>query len=200
MVQPLDYSINFDDYLYYDETSSTCLRWKVDIMKGRARSLVLVSKGSVAGTFRHTKAGKRSQITVGLGRKGYRAHRIIYTMFYGEITGNNVIDHLDGNPFNNKIGNLSMKTPRGNSQNSGVADNSPFGISGVTCESSNFQFPCFRARVRLLEKDLNKAFSVHKYGLMPAFKMAVLWRDEQIRRLNEEGSQFTDRHGKEVSL
>lgn len=44
MAATLNYKINFADYFYYDENSPTGLRWKVSIMKGKARNLVLVKK------------------------------------------------------------------------------------------------------------------------------------------------------------
>ncbi len=38
--------------------------------------------------------------------KRYYAHRIIWTIFNGEIPDKLVIDHIDGNPSNNKLENL----------------------------------------------------------------------------------------------
>lgn len=40
-----------------------------------------------------------------------------------------------------------------------------------------------------------KSFSVKKYGLLPAFAMAVQCRKEAIKRLNDLGYGYTDNHG-----
>lgn len=55
---------------------------------------------------------------VKLGFKGkyYLAHRIIFMMFHGYIPKQ--IDHIDGNPANNLIGNLREASNTENSQNS----------------------------------------------------------------------------------
>lgn len=192
----INYGINFSDYFYYDESSPTGLRWKVTITKGRGKQLILVSKGDVAGSFRHDRNGAPSQISVGLMGKYYRASRVIYSMFYGDLTDEHVVDHLDGNPFNNNITNLSKKTIKGNNQNKRAGINSPYGIAGVTCEYNNPNFPRFRARLRTVDYDFHKCFSIMKYGLLPAFKMAVVWRNSKITELNLSGADYTERHGK----
>lgn len=45
-------SIDFSSWLYYDETSPTGLRWKVDVFTGEHYKAKLVSKGDVAGSIR----------------------------------------------------------------------------------------------------------------------------------------------------
>lgn len=49
----------------------------------------------------------------------------------------------------------------------------------------------------LTGKAENKKFSVCKYGLLPAFKMAVLYRREQINQLNQQGAGYSAQHGKD---
>ena len=196
MAATLNYKINFADYFYYDENSPTGLRWKVSIMKGKVRNLVLVKKGDVAGSFRRNRDGNPSQVAVGLMGKSYRAHRIIYSLFNNDLESCKVIDHLDGNPWNNRIENLKKKTYKGNGENRAASRNSPYGISGITCEYQNPSFPSFRARVRGTSGDFHKSFSVTKFGLMPAFKMAVAWRNKTIEQLSETGADYTARHGK----
>lgn len=45
-------------------------------------------------------------------------HRLIWSMFYGEIPDEMVIDHKDNNPSNNKITNLQCLTSIKNTQKS----------------------------------------------------------------------------------
>lgn len=53
-----------------------------------------------------------------LGRE-YRAHRIIWEMFYGPIPDNMFIDHIDRDTTNNKIENLRLATKQQNNHNRG---------------------------------------------------------------------------------
>lgn len=43
-------SIDFSQYLYYDPTSPSALRWKVDVMGGRGYAATLIRSGSAAGS------------------------------------------------------------------------------------------------------------------------------------------------------
>ena len=41
-------------------------------------------------------------------------HRLVYEAFVGEIPENMTIDHIDGNPYNNRLDNLRLATIRKN--------------------------------------------------------------------------------------
>jgi hypothetical protein len=43
-------------------------------------------------------------------------HRLVYSAFNGPIPEDKVVDHIDGDKFNNKLSNLRLLTPRENSQ------------------------------------------------------------------------------------
>ena len=45
-------------------------------------------------------------------------------------------------------------------------------------------------------KSMSKYFSVNVHGLLPAFVMAIEYREAQIKRLNELGYGYSDNHGK----
>lgn len=66
-----------------------------------------------AGRGRKTGAvgynGERYKCIVIYGTT-YKLHRVIYSFFHGEIKEGNVINHLDGNSFNNNIDNLELTT------------------------------------------------------------------------------------------
>jgi hypothetical protein len=49
--------------------------------------------------------------------KTHSVHRIIWQMFNGEIPKNIQIDHIDGNPANNRIENLRLVTNQQNAMN-----------------------------------------------------------------------------------
>lgn len=44
----------------------------------------------------------------------YLSHRVIWQMFYGEIPDGLVVDHKDGNKWNNRISNLRLVTTQQN--------------------------------------------------------------------------------------
>jgi hypothetical protein len=58
-------------------------------------------KGKEAGSF----CSFHGYITLSVHRKQYKAHRIIWALYYGEFADGH-IDHIDGNKSNNKITNL----------------------------------------------------------------------------------------------
>lgn len=58
-----------------------------------------------------------------------RSHRIIYMMFHGEMP--EIIDHIDGNPTNNKIENLRKSTHSQNMHNTKLAKTNKSGAKNV---------------------------------------------------------------------
>ncbi|EJP0904549.1 HNH endonuclease [Salmonella enterica] len=94
----------FHHYFYYDETSKTSLRWKVN--KGRA------SKDTVAGTY-YTQG----YYIVRLNNECYLVHRVVWLLLHGEIDSDLMIDHIDRNKLNNKGDNLRQVTQAENNKN-----------------------------------------------------------------------------------
>ena len=189
--------IRFEDYFYYDETSPTCLRWKIDIYIGEYQSVKIVSVGDVAGSFQRNKDRTPKCCKVGLNKKDYFVHRIIWQIFHEKLHDKEIIDHLNGNPWDNRISNLKVKVQRHNCQNTKRRKNNSSGVcgvfwgnkgySGATFAIANWQCP--------VKGNRTKSFSVKKYGLLPAFKMAFLFRKMKIEELNRSGEDYTERHG-----
>jgi hypothetical protein len=95
----------FAEYLTYDETSSTLLRW---IKKPSA----CIRVGTEAGN-RGTDGYWRLQ----LKRKQWKLHRVLYVLLNGEISDELSVDHLDRNKNNNHPSNLKPKTCSENNLN-----------------------------------------------------------------------------------
>ena len=62
--------------------------------------------------------------------KTYKVHRLIFIMFNGYLP--KFIDHIDGNPANNRIENLRPATMRENLCNTRMRINNTSGVKGVS--------------------------------------------------------------------
>jgi hypothetical protein len=189
--------LNWNDYFYYDETSPSGLRWKIEKFIGEFRSVKTVSKDQPAGSKQFNSDKTPKAYRVGLEGKDWSIHRIIWEMHNGAIPAENVIDHMDGNPFNNKIDNLYCKEQRYNCQNTRMKKSNSSGATGVFWGNKGYQGATFAiANWQCPEKgNRTKSFSALKYGLLPAFKMAFLHRKKMIEELNLKGEMYTERHG-----
>ena len=85
----------------------------------------IVKAGELAGSV-----AKDGYCRVKFEQKFYLAHRIIFMIHHGYMP--NVIDHIDGNPSNNKIENLRECTVSQNGMNSKVSITNKSGIKGVS--------------------------------------------------------------------
>lgn len=63
------------------------------------------------------KTGDPLHIYVRLDDQRHMAHRIIWVMFYGEIPTDKMIDHINGDPFDNRIENLRLASSYQNQWN-----------------------------------------------------------------------------------
>ena len=77
-----------------------------------------------AGTLHHT-----GYIQVKVDNKNYRAHRIIFAMHHGYLP--EYVDHIDGNPLNNRIENLRAATNQQNQYNVGLVARNKSGVKNV---------------------------------------------------------------------
>lgn len=83
----------------------------------------------------------------------YLAHRIVYAMRHGiEIPTNFDVDHIDGNPSNNRIENLRLATRSENMSNRGKQLDNTSGYKGVSWCNRHKRWKA------LISKDGNKIF------------------------------------------
>jgi hypothetical protein len=52
------------------------------------------------------------------------------------------------------------------------------------------------SRWHCLGKQHTKSFSVKRHGLLPAFAKACTYRESMIQKLNAQGEEYSDKHGK----
>ena len=185
--------MNFEEYFYYDETSPSCLRWKVSRYAGSNYAVLKASAGDCAGSLRGD-----GYYYVRLDNRPYMVHRVIMDMHHG--ASKRVCDHRDGNRANNTVGNLRYVTRAENSQNAGISDRNTSGIVGVafrtvTCDKVGKVYNYCVATWTSGRKTRKKAFSVDKFGSDLALEMATNYRDKMIEELNKAGAGYTDSHG-----
>ena len=191
--------MKWNEYFIYDETSPTGLRWNRDVFAGRTGKSRIVAKGDVAGNLATYKNGLPKCVDVGFNNKLVKAHRIIHEMLIGEIPEGYVVDHLDQNPWNNKVENLCAKPKAFNHRNTKMIATNTSGVTGVSWQTMNKGKHTYAVgEVRLNGKNFSARFGVHHYGLLPAFRLAFLWRENKIKELNEKfDAGFTKLHGVE---
>jgi len=86
------------------------------------------SVGMLAGSV-----NKLKYRAIKINSKLYKAHRLIYLMFNGELP--KMIDHIDNNPSNNRIENLRPANTSLNRQNAKINKNNTSGVKGVSWDS-----------------------------------------------------------------
>lgn len=101
------------------------------------RNVIVWKVGKVGEVIGHLN--KTGRIEVSVEGKIYLAHRLAWMYVSGEWPSQE-IDHIDGNPSNNKISNLRDISRTGNAQNKRKAQaNSITGILGVTKHHRKWQ-------------------------------------------------------------
>ena len=90
-----------EDYLEYDETSSSSVRWK-KLTPGNKRCKVGDEWGGSRSCSRNYRKGV-------INNTVYSTHRVVYYLHYGIWSDRvMVVNHKDNNPSNNRIDNLEL--------------------------------------------------------------------------------------------
>lgn len=178
------------DYVVYDETSPSKLRWSCSRLRGDNRPISSCSKGKVCGSV-----DSKGYWTFRFENKKYRVHNIVYRIFnnFETIPNGYVIDHKDGDQLNNRISNLRKITTAQNTRNLKFKGNSS-GIRGVVYFKNNKIERFCAIWVDEFGKEKRKSFSVLKYGFEVAKTKAIEERNKAIVYLNSIGFKYTERH------
>lgn len=89
-----------------------------------------IISGNIAGTL-----ALNGYVTIGIDKKRYYAHRIIWEMLHGIIPANAQIDHINGNRSDNRICNLRIVSNHENSKNQKKKVSNSSGFTGVSWDS-----------------------------------------------------------------
>lgn len=189
-------SIEFKDFVIYDDTSPTFLRWCVDVYSGKGYHILEMAKGDTAGSL----ISSHSYAQVKIQKKLYLCHRVIWELHNGEIPEGMFIDHLDGVRLNNNITNLRVTTRQGNSRNCKIRKDNTSGITGVNLVIDRYKSGNVNTYwcANYFENGTSKAkrFSVSFHGDEEAKRLASDFRLQKETELNLDGVPFTERHGK----
>lgn len=188
------YSDKIRDFIEYDESSSTFLRWKC-----KASSSSNIKVGDEAGGIDIDSNGYYN-VTVGSFR--YKIHRLVYWLYTGEDMSDKLIDHIDGNPSNNHIDNLRLGCRYTNARNRKKGSNNSTGYNGITySEYIDHRGTLIRKYVYKSYQPDGKtrsySFSVNKYGEDLALQLILQKQKEVLLTIGKTtGIVYTERHGK----
>lgn len=174
------------DYVYYDPSSPTGLRWKV-ARPGRWG----IKAGDVAGCIINANTYPHWQVVI--SQRFYLAHRAVWELCHGAPPPADMeIDHIDGNGLNNDIENLRVVTRAINGRNLKRHGRNVSGVTGVSyAKRDNAYLACY---YDLNGKRRFKHFGCSRFGPEKALQMAISWRMEKMAELNSLGAGYTERH------
>lgn len=96
-------------------------------------------------------------------------------MEHGPIKDSNVIDHIDGNPFNNSIENLREVDFTQNSRNARVRKDNKTGYPGINILDNNCGQLYVIATYKLDKKPVTKLWPLSKWSYEAAVAEARQW-------------------------
>ena len=179
---------------YYDPSSSTGLRWKV---WNRAYGKLRRDSGDEAGKkYFNIRDNSKHMIRVGFSGKLLAVHRVIWVLEIGPIPNEYIIDHKDGDPFNNNLDNLRCIHSHQNSRNAKKRKDITTGITGVyRIHNGTGSYYIGAGYYDENKKFITKQWPLLKYSEQEAIEFARLWREDQINKMKELGYEYTERHG-----
>ena len=132
-----------------------------------------VKVGDNAGSF-----CSRGYKFIGINRKVYRMHRLIFLMFHGYLP--KIIDHKDGNPLNNRIENLREATPSQNGYNKKISKANSSGKKGVCWKKDKSKYK--------VEITINSKPTF--FGYYKDYELACLVADEARSKYHKEFARY----------
>lgn len=188
------YGKYLEDYLEYGEKSPSGLVWKKSWKKGSR-----VRRGDIAGSLdkkdRHWRVHS-------FGRN-LKASKIVWALFNDfENQSGKEVDHINGDPSDNRIENLRLISRTKNARNRSISKTSKTGINGVSFSErlgkKGQTLSAYCTVVYVEGRRVARSFSCNKWGEELALLAACEWRDRMITLLNQNGAGYTERHGTNI--
>ena len=190
MVYDIKPSLEWKDWLSYDPTSPSGLRWKVEIRRGSNYTVICASPGDIAGYL-----DSSNYWIVGVGGLTYKGHRICWELENEPLLQGEFIDHINRDGSDNNLSNLRVVDRPTNQRNRGKNACNTSGFTGVSFHHGSGSC-AWRAKWHDMKwKRIEKYFSIKRYGNDEAFRLACEYRAKMIASLNEQGAGYTERHG-----
>lgn len=180
----------FSEYLTYDENVESCLKlikpWSTHFNFKQKVSESVGLKQYMRDNVPH---GYRFRF------KGYNymVHRVIWSLTHQGLDDNLVIDHLDGNPFNNNIKNLRAVPPEINARNAKLRCDNKTGHAGIRIVFNGLRSYYVQASYKKDGTLVSKRWSLSEFEYENALIEALKWREKEI---NNPNNGYTSRHGK----
>jgi hypothetical protein len=120
-----------------------------------------------AGRSIHTYADKGCYYRISIDDGRYYAHRLIWIYHFGNIPKGYEIDHISGDPGNNKIDNLRIVTRQDNARNIAILSNNTSGYHGICLRKDCQKYEVFikvngKKKYLGLTKELDDAIMLRK--------------------------------------
>lgn len=110
--------MNWHEYFYYDESSPSCLRWKVKRKSANPHDVAGCINGS-------------GYYIVGCCSKIHLVHRIIWELHNDPLQYKYKIDHIDRDRSNNILNNLRLTSTSQNAMNKNISISNKSGYKGM---------------------------------------------------------------------
>lgn len=123
----------------------------------------------------YIKEGVNQYVAAKINNKTIKLHRFLLNI----TDRKNIVDHIDGNTFNNRKSNLRITNHCNNNLNCKFSKNNSSGRTGVyKIKGRNGRSDAWVAEGRKENKDKKISFSIDKYGNEEAFKLACEAREK----------------------
>lgn len=148
----------------------------LDLFKYEDGKLFRKSDGKMMGCY-----SKRSHryVRIGIDGKNYKLHRIIFLYHNGYIP--KIIDHINGNRYDNRIENLREADTYQNRQNSGLYSSNKSGIKNVYWNKKASKWV-----VAFSINGKRKYFGIYK-NIEDAEKVATSMRNKYLKEFANHG-------------
>jgi hypothetical protein len=159
--------------------------FELDTLTG---NLIRRSTGTCADRFVGVPAGytnPKGYVIVSVKGLSYRAHRIVWVLYNKQnIPESSMVNHIDGNPSNNKPSNLEIVSAVVNCHKKVNYNLTKTGVLGVTLKTHRGEIDSLVCASYATPDDGNKYkyFSVKKYGRDEAIRLATVWRTSKLRQ------------------